>query len=719
MSMEKAKLLLVDDEPLNLMALQALLADMDCEFVTAASGREALRKVLLHDYALIVLDVQLPDLDGFETARLIRQRRRSYDTPIMFLTAHHPEEMDMFKGYEVGAVDYMIKPPVPAVLRSKVAVFVDLYKKNAEILERKQVLHRAVKVSEQRFYDLVQGLDAIVWEADPLDHCFSFVSKQAERILGYPVEHWTTEKNFRSKIIHPSDSRDALIFYRGAIDYREGREIVYRAVSQNGENIWVRDNVHVVHDEKGRPMLLRGVMVDITAHKLVEQQLAQLAHHDALTGLPNRVMLEKRLNAIMSSRSRYTDNMAAVLFFDLDGFKTINDTLGHHVGDALLKTISERLRRCIRENDMAARLGGDEFIAIVDMISSQEEAAHIAQKILRHLSQPMVLDREELSITCSIGVSLFPQDGRDAKTLLRNADVAMYSAKEQGKNTFQFYTPEMHARLSQRRALENALRRAVERQEFLLYYQPKIALATGALAGLEALLRWDNPGAGITEPEAFIPLLEETGMIIEAGEWAIRAACLQNRTWQEYGLPPVRIAVNLSARQFQQKTLPKRIQDILVETGTDPCHLELEVTESMVMENPQSAVRMLHDIRDIGVTIAIDDFGTGHSSLAALKRYPISSLKIDKSFVAGLPNDDDASIALAVIAMAKSMGLKVIAEGVESQRHLDFLTRERCEECQGNFISPPLCAEDMGRFLATYGGVIPDGQRNGLGLRLV
>lgn len=715
---EKAKLLLVDNEPANLVALQALLEGLDCDFVTATSGREALRKVLLHEYALILLDVQMPDLDGLETARLIRQRRRSYDTPIMFLTGHNPQEIDMFKGYEVGAVDYMVKPLIPAILRSKVAVFIDLFKKNAEIFERKKELRRAVQVSEQRFYDLVQGLDAIVWEADPLDHCFSFVSKQAEKILGYPVEQWTTEKNFRSRIVHPSDSREALIFYRGAIDYREGREIVYRAVTKDGENVWVRDTVHVVQDDKGRPVLLRGVMVDITAHKVVEQQLAQLAHHDALTGLPNRMMLEKRLNAIMSSRSRYGDHMAAVLFFDLDRFKIINDTLGHHMGDALLKTIAERLRRCIREHDIAARLGGDEFIAIIDMISSQEEAAHIAEKVLRHLSQPVVLDREEVSITCSIGVSVFPQDGRDAKTLLRNADVAMYSAKERGKNTYQFYTPEMHARLNQRRALENALRRAVERQEFLLYYQPKISLPSGKLAGLEALLRWNNPGVGITEPDAFIPLLEETGMIIEAGEWAVRSACEQNRLWQKSGLPPVPIAVNLSARQFQQKALPKRIQDILLETNTDPSYLELEVTESMVMENPQTAVRMLHDIRDIGVTIAIDDFGTGHSSLAALKRYPISSLKIDKSFVAGLPNDDDASIALAVIAMAKSMGLKVIAEGVETQRHLDFLSRERCEECQGNFISPPLCVDDMGRFLASY-GTMQDDQRNGHGLRLV
>lgn len=714
----KAKILLVDDEPANLLALESLLEGMDCEFVTATSGKEALRQVLQQEFALILLDVQMPDLNGFETARLIRQRRRSYDTPIMFLTAHSPEEIDMSRGYEVGAVDYMIKPLIPSIMRSKVAVFIDLFKKNAEIVQRKTELRRAVQVSEQRFYDLVQGLDAIVWEADPLDHCFSFVSKQAERILGYSAEQWMTDKNFRSRIIHPGDARDAMIFYRGAIDYRRGREIVYRAVSKDGETVWVRDNVHVVHDDRGRPVLLRGVMVDITAHKLVEQQLAQLAHHDALTGLPNRVLLEKRLNSIMCSRPRYTDNMAAVLFFDLDRFKIINDTLGHHVGDALLKTIAERLRRCIREHDMAARLGGDEFIAIIDMISSQEEAASIAEKVLRHLSEPVVLDNEELTITCSIGVSIFPQDGRDAKTLLRNADVAMYNAKERGKNTFQFYTPEMHTRLNQRRALENALQRAIERQEFLLYYQPKITLATGELAGLEALLRWDSPGAGMMEPDAFIPLLEETGMIIEAGEWAVRSACQQNRLWQEYGLPPVRIAVNLSARQFQQKSLPKRIQDILLETGTDPSHLELEVTESMVMENPQTAVCILQDIRDIGVTIAIDDFGTGHSSLAALKRFPISSLKIDKSFVAGLPNDEDASIALAVIAMAKSMGLKVIAEGVETQRHLDFLRRERCEECQGNFISPPLCAEDMGRFLASY-GVERDGQRNERGLKLV
>ncbi len=447
-----ASVLLVDDDPGSLMALEALLQDLNLDLVKANSGEEALRHVLDQEFALILLDAKMPGMDGFQTARLIRQRRRSYHTPIIFLTGNRLDEISIFKGYEAGAVDYMVKPVVPEVLRSKTLVFVDLYRKNAEIKRHREQLRQAARASQRRFYDLVQGLDAIVWEAEAVDHQFSFVSQQAEAIIGYPVHNWTENTNFRTTIIYPEDRARAVQFYQEAVSFHEGREIVYRVVTAGGEIIWVRDHVRVVRNAEGRPEQLRGVMVDVTSHKNAEEHLAKLAHHDSLTGLPNRYLLKIRLDAIISGWSKETNHLAAVLFLDLDGFKSINDTLGHDIGDIVLQTVGRRLQHCIREHDMAARLGGDEFITIIDRITSREEAALVADKIRHQIALPIVTEGHGLQVTCSMGVSFFPGDGVNAESLLKNADMAMYSAKQQGKNNYLFYREEMRHATAKRRS---------------------------------------------------------------------------------------------------------------------------------------------------------------------------------------------------------------------------------------------------------------------------
>lgn len=693
--LNETRLLIVDDDPSGAAALSALLENLGPRIMTVTSGEEALRRVLEYEFALIILDVKMPGLDGFETAALIRERRRSYRTPIIFLTGKSAEETYVFKGYEVGAVDYMVKPVMPEVLCSKVMVFVDLYEKNVEIMQQREVLRRSAMASEKRFYDLVQGLDAVVWEYDVLDQQFSFVSQQAENILGYRVEQWHDDSNFLSNLIHPDDRQSSMEVYSKVLENHESQSIVYRARHAEDRYIWIRDTIRVVRDEHSRPIQLRGVMVDVSAHKEAEQRLAKMAHFDALTGLPNRNLLETRLRDIMRRRPDPERPMSAVMFLDLDRFKFINDTMGHDVGDALLSSIGKRLRHCIREHDVAARLGGDEFIAIIDRMSSVDEAAMVAEKVLHNLSQPVVIGSEEVYVTCSIGISCFPTDGSSPEQLLKNADVAMYVAKERGKNTYQFYQSEMNAHLDERRQLEQALHRAVEREEFVLYYQPQFDLKTGSMSGCEALIRWSRPAHGIVAPLDFVPILEETGLIVQVGEWAIRTACNQRAQWKREGKRELRISVNLSPIQLGQDNLLSRIQQIVREADMEPTLLELEVTESAVMDNLEQAASALRSLGNMGIAVTVDDFGTGHSSLSVLRHLPIQGLKIDKSFVRDLPGDDGAQIAIAIVSMAKSLGMRVIAEGVENRRQLDMLCDQGCDAGQGNFLYPACPADDF------------------------
>ncbi len=435
------------------------------------------------------------------------------------------------------------------------------------------------------------------------------------------------------------------------------------------------------------------------ARRQAEERVLRLAHYDELTGLPNRNMFNQQLTRALA-QARRNDKALAIMFIDLDRFKNINDTLGHEAGDRVLKEIAGRLRGCLREVDTVGRLGGDEFVVLIEEVPQSAQVAVVAQKILAAVAKPFLLDAQEFHISASIGISTYPADSKDMQSLLKNADISMYRAKEQGKNNYQFYSAQMNVHTHARLAMESDLRCALQGQEFLLHYQPKVDIRSGRIAGVEALVRWQQPAKGLIPPAQFIPLAEETGLIVPIGEWVLNAACAQNKSWQDQGLLPLRMAVNLSARQFSQENLVQDVARILGETGMAPAALELEITESMVMSNPQDAVRLLGKLKDLGIYLSIDDFGTGYSSLSYLKRFPIDSVKIDGSFVRDLPGDaDDAAITEAIIAMAHSLKLKVIAESVETEEQLRFLRKHGCDEMQGYFFSKPVPASELLRLL--------------------
>jgi len=449
------------------------------------------------------------------------------------------------------------------------------------------------------------------------------------------------------------------------------------------------------------------VIASIEAQKLTEQvetakvELDHLAHHDVLTDLPNRILLQDRLSQAIELARRQCTQLA-VMFMDLDQFKHINDSLGHGIGDQLLQSVAQRLVACVRQSDTVSRQGGDEFVLLLPLIEHAEDAALSAQKLLAALVAPHRIDRHDLHISVSIGISIYPGDGQDAETLIKNADTAMYHAKENGRNNYKFFEPSMNARAVQRQSVEAGLRRALERQEFVLHYQPKINLHSGTIVGVEVLIRWQHPQRGLLLPAHFVPIAEECGLILPIGRWVLRTACLQAQAWLQAGLPPIIIAVNTSALEFRAKDFLEYIRTILAETGLNPACLELELTESVLMHDVEFSNAVLPAIADLGVMLAVDDFGTGYSSLSYLKQFPIDTLKIDQSFVNQITSSpDDATIVSAVIGMGKNLRLRVIAEGVETPEQYAFLLTQQCDVGQGYYFSHPMTAEAMTTLLHT------------------
>jgi diguanylate cyclase (GGDEF)-like protein len=456
---------------------------------------------------------------------------------------------------------------------------------------------------------------------------------------------------------------------------------------------------YLVKGRLDRELLLRSMQYSIE-RKRYQQQLEHQANYDALTGLPNRNLLHDRLRqAVYSQRN---PRAIAVVFMDLDHFKFVNDSLGHSVGDKLLKGMGERLRSVLREGDTVGRVGGDEFVLILNDQANEEVIFRAMQRISAKVAEPIDVEGKELYVTCSAGISLYPQDGPDVDTLLKHADAAMYRAKEHGRNNFLFYTSEMNDRVNERLSLEHALRRALERHEFLLHYQQKNDLRTGAIIGAEALVRWNHPEWGLVRPARFIPLAEETGLIVPLGEWVLGEACRQARAWMDSGLKPGVVSVNLSARQFRQEGLVRVVSRILEETRLDPSLLEFELTESMVMHNVEAAITTLQGLKSLGVALSVDDFGTGYSSLSYLRQLPVDTLKIDRSFVRDIgagENPDDGVIAQAIISLGHSLRLKVIAEGVETDAQLRFLKRHGCDELQGFLYGEAVAPADYAKLL--------------------
>jgi len=518
------------------------------------------------------------------------------------------------------------------------------------------------------------------------------VNKSTVALLGYTESellNQTIDKIFTEKHLE-TGAWLANLLQQG---FLRNIETTYRA--KDGRIIPVWFSCSVMRDAKDRVEGIVCVAQDITERKRSLARLNHMANHDTLTNLPNRALFVDRVTQLLSGIHR-RKRIMAVLCLDLDRFKNINDTLGHVIGDLLLQAVSERLLSCVREGDTVARLGGDEFVFLLDDITRPEDVGKIAKKILEMFRQPMRLRGNDLFITTSIGISLYPNDGMTAEALLKNADTAMYRAKEQGKNNYQLFSADMNVKAEEYLKLETHLRYALEREELALYYQPVVDCERGQIVGMEVLLRWNHSQFGPIPPSKFIPIAEETGLIGQIGHWVLKTACAQNKAWQQEGFEAFSVAVNLSARQFDDKKLAKRVQDVLKETNLDPAHLELELTEGIVMKNPEETVNTLRAFHDLGIEIAIDDFGTGYSSLSYLKRFPVNSLKIDRSFVKDITHDpDDAAIIRAVIAMGHSLNLKIIAEGVETLDQLEFLRAMHCDHIQGYLFSKPLSAEGI------------------------
>ncbi|MFL6563753.1 MAG: putative bifunctional diguanylate cyclase/phosphodiesterase [Burkholderiales bacterium] len=457
---------------------------------------------------------------------------------------------------------------------------------------------------------------------------------------------------------------------------------------------------YLVKGRLDRELLLRSMQYAIE-RKRYQLQLEHQANYDALTGLPNRTLLNDRLRqSVYGQRLR---RAVAVAVIDLDNFKFVNNSLGHAIGDRLLKAMAERLRGMLRDGDTVARLGGDEFVLILNDQSSEEVIYRAMQRIADELARPLEIDGKELVVTCSAGISLYPQDGPDVETLLKNADAAMYRAKEQGRNNFQFFTTEMNERVNERLALESALRRALERCELVLHYQSRVDLATGAISGAEALLRWLHPDWGLVRPARFVPLAEETGLILPIGEFVLLDACRQTRAWIDAGLAPGLTSVNLSARQFRDDGLVRKVSRVLEETGLHPQSLELELTESTLMHDVDAAIATLQGLKSLGVSLSVDDFGTGYSSLSYLENLPIDKLKIDRSFVRDIGADsgeNEGMLAQAIISLGHNLGLRVVAEGVETDAQVRFLRRAACDEVQGFFYGEAVAPAQHATLLA-------------------
>lgn len=554
----------------------------------------------------------------------------------------------------------------------------------------------ALYESEQRFRALIELSTDWFWEQDENFRFVEFSGEFGKLPIGQA--QWIGKCRWEVPVGGVSDEQWAE--HRRQLEaHLPFRDFEYQRTLETGETRWITTSGLPIFDRSGRFRGYRGVGRDITDRKRSEDRMRYMATHDSLTGLPNRVMFNQMVNAIIETAERYGRSFG-VLFVDLDRFKIINDTLGHEAGDLLLKEIAERLKQCARASDIVARLGGDEFVILVQEPSESESLPAVARRILDITMKPIVIAGQECRVTASVGIGVYPHDGRNEQTLMKNADAAMYLAKEEGRNNYQFYSKRIKTQSIERLTLETDLRRAVERQEFYLHYQPIRDVRSGNIVEVEALIRWNHPDVGIIPPQQFIPLAEETGLIVPIGQWVLQTACAQNVAWQRAGLPSLCIAVNLSPRQFTADGFLQDLAAVLKKTGMGAEWLELEITEGMVTGNIERTRQLLSEIKEMGVRVAIDDFGTGYSSLAQIKHFPIDTLKVDQSFISNiLGNAEDRAITEAIIAMARALGLTVIAEGVETREQENFLRERACDRIQGRYCSNPLDADAFADFL--------------------
>ena len=557
----------------------------------------------------------------------------------------------------------------------------------------------ALQESESRLNGILASIPDVVWSFSPDLSRIRYINQSAETIYNYTVSAFLENPQLWFNTIHPEDRARIEELLRSLDAKQPVHDAEYRIIRRDGEARWLHCKGRLVADEHDRPLHIDGVATDITERKNAEQQVQQLAYHDSVTRLPNRLLLQDRLAQAMHMAVR-SEKKVALLYMDLDNFKNINDSLGHHIGDMLLREIAERLLQCVREEDTVARIGGDEFLVLLPDIEKGEQAAAVAKKILATTARPFLLQEHQIHTTISIGISICPDDAQEPQLLMRHADSALYQAKGQGRDNYQFFTQELNRQIMRSSSIERQLREAMDADDLSLWYQPQIDIGKGRLTGAEVLLRWRRKDGGFLSPAEFIPIAEERGLIARIGEWSLREACLQCRRWQLQGLQIVPVAVNVSPLQFQQKEFAELVTGILADAELDATYLELEITESSIMRRAPQVAQLAARLRDAGVGISIDDFGTGYSSLSYLKQIPIDKIKIDRSFISDMLNDDDNdAITYAIVNLAHSLNLRVIAEGVESKAQIDRLRMYGCDEVQGYYYSAAVPAEEFEQFL--------------------
>jgi diguanylate cyclase (GGDEF)-like protein/PAS domain S-box-containing protein len=686
-------LLLVEDNPGDARLLREMLSEqgMNKTEVTHADSMIAAEKHLAgHVCDIILLDLGLPDAHGLDAVR--RARAAAPHVPLVVLTGLDDESL-AGQALQEGAQDYLIKGEIEAR---------GLLRALRYAIERK-AMEDALFVEKERAQVTLNCIgDAVI--CTNLSGNITFLNLVAEKMTGWARQEASGRPTADVLKILDTSSRETIpnptemAVEQDRTVHLPPNSILIR---RDGLEIPVEDCVSPIHDHEGKVTGAVVVLRDVSAARAMALEMIHSAHHDFLTGLPNRMLLSDRVNQVIALAQRHGKKVA-VLFLDLDGFKHINDSLGHAVGDKLLQAIAKCLVDCVRGSDTVSRQGGDEFVVLLSEVEHSEDAAITARRMLQAVAEVHPVGQHDLHITTSIGLSVFPDDGLDAETLIKNADTAMYQAKENGRQSFQFFKPAMNVRAVERQSIEEALRTALERKELALHYQPKINLRTGAITGAEALIRWTHPTRGPVSPGQFIPVAEDCGLILPIGNWVLREACRQARAWLEVGLPLASIAVNISAMEFRHENFLEGIFAALEDTRLEPKFLELELTESVLMKRAESAASVLQTLRASGVQLAIDDFGTGFSSLSYLRRFPIDALKIDQSFVRQISTaPDETTIVTAIISMGRSLNLRVIAEGVETPEELAFLQAHQCDEAQGYYFGRPVQPEKFAKLLET------------------
>jgi predicted signal transduction protein with EAL and GGDEF domain/FixJ family two-component response regulator len=699
--------LVIDDDHTAHLWAKRYLSTAGFVLISALNGYEGVAKFKQHSPDIVLVDIDMPEMDGFATCAAIRQLPDGKNTPLLMVTGTEEAER-VASSYHAGATDFVVKPVNWKVLIHRLHYMIKANSLVKQLEKSETRLSKAQQMAKLGSWELYFD-DKMYWSEEV------FNIFQVDKASFVP--NWA---NFHA-MIYDEDK----VMIQESFDYvrksRTVRMIEYRIVTAEGQQRFVGQQIEGIENAKHELIGLTGTIQDITERKNYENKIKHLAYHDEITGLPNRTFFLELLSTSIKLAER-SNRHFAVLFLDMDDFKGINDSYGHNIGNFLLKEVSKRLIEVLNRTDIAcryfehhdyhqghdvdiARLGGDEFTIILNKLNHSEDAAIVAENIQKWISKPMVLENQLIYTSSSVGIAIYPQDGDDSESLLRNADIAMYHAKKLGKGHCQFFHDSMNIKARQRRKMETCMFHAVENNELRLYYQPIVGAKTGQVVGVEALMRWDNPQLGFLPPDDFIPLAEDNGLIVKFGEWAIREVCRQHIEWQQQGMGHLSIAVNLSSLQFNQPNFLTMVADILRDYQiVKPRFLIFELTESVIMSDTVRMFDKLWGLKHLGIKLSVDDFGTGYSSLSYLKSFPLDSLKIDRSFIKELPhNENDAAIVNAVLALAHTLNLSTVAEGVENLQQRKFLERSSCNSIQGYLFSKPMPVAEFNRYWQTNG----------------